>query len=132
MLTHVVLDQRGGPAAIEFLGAFVATPGHVRVLIDLALLSQQASGALKVVLPPVGLVGAMSALLVVLSWPFFAAAQERSMSLLGLLSLAGLAGGLAPLADDSSEGSDPTLWSAQSPQGDVTVRFSSTPATLVR
>ena len=37
----------------------------------------------------------------------------------------GLAGGLAPLADDSSQGSDPTLWSAQSPQGDVTVRFSS-------
>jgi MHS family proline/betaine transporter-like MFS transporter len=35
-----------------------------------------------------------SALLVVLSWPFFAAAQERSMSLLGLLSLAGLAGGI--------------------------------------
>ena len=37
---------------------------------------------------------------------------------------AGLAGGLAPLSDDSSQGLDPTLWSAQSPQGDVTVRFS--------
>ena len=36
----------------------------------------------------------------------------------------GLAGGLAPLSDDGAQGSDPTLWSAQSEQGDVTVRFS--------
>ena len=36
----------------------------------------------------------------------------------------GLAGGLAPISDDSSQGSDPTLYSAQSAQGDVTVRFS--------
>jgi hypothetical protein len=36
----------------------------------------------------------------------------------------GLAGGLAPLAEDSLQGSDPTLWTAQSPQGEVTVRFS--------
>jgi hypothetical protein len=36
----------------------------------------------------------------------------------------GLASGLAPLAEDSLQGSDPTLWTAQSPQGDVTVRFS--------
>lgn len=38
----------------------------------------------------------------------------------------GLAGGLAPIADDGSPGSDPTLWTAQSPQGEVTVRFSGT------
>ncbi len=37
----------------------------------------------------------------------------------------GLAGGISPVSDDSAQGSDPTLWSAQSPQGDVTVRFSS-------
>jgi hypothetical protein len=36
----------------------------------------------------------------------------------------GLSGGLAPLAEDSSQGSDPTLWTAQSQQGEVTVRFS--------
>jgi MHS family proline/betaine transporter-like MFS transporter len=35
-----------------------------------------------------------SALLVLLSWPFFVAAQERSMSLIGLLALAGIAGGI--------------------------------------
>lgn len=36
----------------------------------------------------------------------------------------GLAGGLAPLSDDSLSASDPTLWAAQSPAGEVTVRFS--------
>lgn len=35
-----------------------------------------------------------SAALLLLSWPFFAAAQERTMSLIGLLSLAGIAGGI--------------------------------------
>jgi hypothetical protein len=36
----------------------------------------------------------------------------------------GLASGLAPLSDDTAAGSDPTLWTAQTSQGDVTVRFS--------
>jgi MHS family proline/betaine transporter-like MFS transporter len=35
-----------------------------------------------------------SALLVLLSWPFFVAAQERSMNLIQLLALAGIAGGI--------------------------------------
>lgn len=38
----------------------------------------------------------------------------------------GLAGGLAPIGDDAAEGTDTTLWAAQSPQGEVTVRFSGT------
>jgi len=38
----------------------------------------------------------------------------------------GLAGGLGPISDESSQGSDPTLWTAQSAQGEVTVRFSGT------
>jgi len=36
----------------------------------------------------------------------------------------GLAEGLASFAEDSSEGGDPTLWTAQTPLGEVTVRFS--------
>jgi hypothetical protein len=36
----------------------------------------------------------------------------------------GLAGGLASLSEDSAPGSDPNLFAAQSPQGEVTVRFS--------
>jgi hypothetical protein len=36
----------------------------------------------------------------------------------------GLAGGLAPLSEDNAQGTDPTLFAAQSPQGEVTVRFS--------
>ena len=38
----------------------------------------------------------------------------------------GLAGGLEPISEEDLQESDPTLWSAQSAQGEVTVRFSGT------
>ena len=36
----------------------------------------------------------------------------------------GLGGGLASIGEDSSQGADPTLWKARTPEGEVTVRFS--------
>ena len=35
-----------------------------------------------------------------------------------------MASGIEPLADDSAEDADPTLWTAQGADGEVTVRFS--------